>query len=171
MVLPTPTTNPALFTYTLNKDGVWVVTSGIVRITAANLDTGSDPVGPSQSVYTDILNGHFVQQLPTRVDKTDPLTLPPVTVGQILGKTLGGPGNDLVNIFPQAPKHQDEYLRFEKTIHDCLLKKQAEKVTLRWLFFYTTTSDTRPYKLTYRANFEGGPLNPPCTVLYLSLDN
>jgi hypothetical protein len=164
-MLPAPQSSPALFTYTLNKNGVWVVSSGIVRLTASNLDTGSDPAGPSQGVYIDILNGHSPQS------KADPSSLPPVTVGQILGKSLGGPGNDLVNIFPQAPAHRAEYLQFEKQIHDCLLNKNADRVTLRWMFFYTTTADTRPYKLTYRANFEGGLLHNPCTALSLSLEN
>lgn len=75
--------------------------------------------------------------------------------GHILAHRLGGPGNQPINIFPQAASvNRGVYAQFENLIYDCVFAGDTAK--LSWSFKYSSGTRTKPDSVVYTANFSGG---------------
>ena len=137
----------AIFNYRLNNPSVPknmpalpVLDSANTIITRDNLDRGNLPP-ISALIYAKKLGGGEYSN---------------TIAGQVLGASLGGTGIEITNIIPMAKETQIEYLLFEKTIHDCLANYKADKASLSWVLLYRQTSDSRPFKITYRVEYKNG---------------
>lgn len=148
--------NPGVFTYAQNSNAIFLIQSAIIIISKDNLDKGTLP-NQIGYVYAMKLNQEGKNILP----------------GQILGSRLGGPGNELSNLFPQSPVMKPFYDKYEDQIYNCLNSGVSKDVTLRWTFYYRTGSIERPYKITYQANFRGWDSNTPqqCQKSTMSFEN
>lgn len=143
--IPIPGGGTGLYSYNLNKNQVPIIDNAMVIVTADNLDHGSVPTD-SGAVYAIKLGGGDA------------------VAGQILGRSLGGPGNEPANLFPQSPVIKASWEKYESVIYECLKSKKSSNAKLRWLFYYRTKYDTRPYKITYSASYSGGANNCANTV-------
>lgn len=76
--------------------------------------------------------------------------------GHILANSLGGYGNEPLNIFPQnSTINEGIFSQFEGKIYNCM-KSGATKGYLKWIFTYENTEKTMPYKVLYSAEFDKG---------------
>ena len=130
----------ANFNYRLNTQNIPVLDTANAIITNNNLHMGTTPP-LSALVYAKKLGGG---------DSSN------TVAGQILGKKLGGSGTEITNIIPMAKETQMEYLMFESMIHDCLANSKADSASLSWIILYRQTSDSRPFKITYRVEYQNG---------------
>lgn len=134
--------NPGIFNYRLNsnKIPVPVLDTANAIINIKNLDLGTSPP-ISALVYAKKLGGGELSN---------------TVAGQILGKKLGGTGIEITNIIPMAKETQLEYLLFEQRIYDCLKNGKADGASLSWNLLYRSTSESRPFKITYRVEYRDG---------------
>ena len=132
--------NAANFNYRLNTQTIPVLDTANAIITKNNLDVGTSPP-LSALIYARKLGGGEFSN---------------TVAGQVLGKSLGGSGVEITNIIPMAKETQLEYIMFESAIHDCLANFKADSASLSWTFSYRQTSDSRPYKITYRVQYING---------------
>mmetsp|Transcript_14468 Transcript_14468/g.19818 ORF Transcript_14468/g.19818 Transcript_14468/m.19818 type:complete len:188 (-) Transcript_14468:232-795(-) len=129
-------------TYTYATHGSYpVVTSASVTITKANLDMGTDTTSCTQD-YSRSLDDDGVKDC---------------DAGHILAHRLGGPGNQPINIFPQDLSiNRGSYAQFEGVIYDCIKTGGATSAALSWTFSYSSSTQTKPIGVTYKAVFTGG---------------
>lgn len=126
--------------YYSTHNGVPVVTSASITITASNLDTGTETTSCTQS-YARSLDDDGTKDC---------------DAGHILANRLGGPGNQPINIFPQdASINRGAWAQYEGNIYNCI-KGGASSASLSWQFIYESTSHTKPYKATYSVSYIGG---------------
>jgi hypothetical protein len=129
-----------LYTYSLNQVSVPVIARAMVFVNAGNLDKGV-AMTDSGRVYAIKLGGQQAQ-------------------GQgILGASLGGSGAELANIIPISTDAQVLWRNYEAAIYQCIRSGKSTSAKLRWIFYYRTKSDTRPYSVQYSASFQGGANN------------
>ena len=124
-----------------DKNIVWRVESANVMITKNDLDTGS-ATNPQSYAYVHQLDDTQSVEKPTGT----------AVAGQILGKKLGGK-NEVQNLFPASALYQPDYQALETEIYNCLDNGYASKAYLEWKFFYQTSTNLRPFKITYHAHF------------------
>jgi len=132
--------NAANFNYRLNTQTIPVLDTANAIITKNNLDLGNSPP-ISALIYAKKLGGGELSN---------------TVAGQVLGSSLGGSGVEITNIIPMARETQAEYLIFESAIHDCLANSKADSASLSWTLLYRQTSDSRPFKITYRVQYING---------------
>ena len=132
--------NAANFNYRLNTQTIPVLDTANAIITKNNLDLGTKPP-LSGLIYAKKLGGGELSN---------------TVAGQVLGSSLGGNGVEITNIIPMAVETQAEYIKFETTIHDCLANSKADSASLQWTLLYRQTSDSRPFKITYRVQYHNG---------------
>lgn len=117
-----------------------VVTSASVTITKADLDKGTDTTSCTQD-YSRMLDDDGTKDC---------------DAGHILANRLGGPGNQPINIFPQAASiNRGIYAQFEDSIYDCV-SGGSSSASLSWTFSYASTSNTKPDSVKYSAVFGSG---------------
>jgi hypothetical protein len=120
-------------------NGHAVVTSASGTINKNDLDKGSDTTSCTQS-YSRTLDDDGVADC---------------DAGHILAHRLGGPGNQPINIFPQdLSVNRGAYAQYEDSINTCVYA--GDKAALSWTFTYEDTTHTKPYKVTYKADYTGG---------------
>jgi len=120
-------------------NGIAVVSKASVTITKADLDQGSDTTQCTQD-YARSLDDDGTKDC---------------DAGHILAHRLGGPGNQPINIFPQASSiNRGIYAQFEDSIYDCV--NQGVSGSLSWTFTYSTSTRTKPTQVTYSAKFSSG---------------
>ena len=128
-----------------------VVTSASVKIGPKDLDKGTDTTKCTQD-YARMMDDDGT------VD---------ADAGHILAHRLGGIGSQPINIFPQdLSVNRGAYAQFEAQIYDCI-KGGASSASLSWTFQYSSSTRTKPSKVTYEAVFTGGD----CSKLSQSFDN
>ena len=134
--------NPGIFSYRLTShtNPIPVLDNANAIIALKNLDLGTSPP-ISALIYAKILGGGETSN---------------TVAGQILGKKLGGTGNEITNIIPMAKETQERYLSFEQGIYDCLKNAKADGASLSWSLLYRSTSESRPFKITYRVFYVNG---------------
>ena len=126
--------------YYVTHNGAPVVTSASITITASNLDTGTDTTSCTQD-YARMLDDDGVQNC---------------DAGHILANRLGGLGNQPINIFPQESSiNRGSWEQFEGAIYDCI-QGGASSASLSWKFIYESSSNTKPYQVTYSVSYTGG---------------
>ena len=122
-------------------DGAAVVTSASCSITAADLNTGTEP-GTTARAYVRKLGGH------DGCDNDD--------AGHILANRLGGKAEP-TNLFPQSPHlNRGSWEQFERAIAACMDGGGASTAKLSWEFHYDSTSKQRPSTATYSASYDKG---------------
>lgn len=126
--------------YSLNSNNMTVPISGIVTISKRNLDQGTSISEISKSI---------IRQLTLQYLST-------VQAGQVLGSILGGPGDNIANVFPQSIANKNNYDNIEKVIHDCLSLDKAKLATIRWNFKYLYSTDVIPNLVQFRVFYTGG---------------
>jgi hypothetical protein len=118
-----------------------VVKSASVRLTINNMDKGTDTTSCTQA-YSRSLDDDGV------VD---------CDAGHILAHRLGGPGNQPINIFPQdLSVNRGAYAQYEDGIYTCITTKGASIADLYWIFYYSSTSKTKPINVTYDVKYYDG---------------
>jgi hypothetical protein len=116
-----------------------VVSSASVTITKSDLDKGSDTTSCTQD-YSRSLDDDGVKDC---------------DAGHILAHRLGGPGNQPINIFPQdLSVNRGSYAQYEDQIYDCVTG--GAKASLSWTFSYSSSTQTKPVQVTYKASYSGG---------------
>ena len=121
-----------------DHDGTPVVSSASCTISAADLDTGSEPE-PNDREYVRQLGEH------DHCDNDD--------AGHILANRLGGKAVP-PHLFPQSPHlNRGDWESFERQIYACISSGNSRGATLKWEFDYSTSSDLRPTSATYSASF------------------
>ena len=132
-------------------NGHAVVTSASAKISPATLDKGTDTTSCTQSYARSLDDDGTVD----------------ADAGHILAHRLGGLGNQPINIFPQdLSVNRGAYAQFENKIYDCVAGG-ASSASLSWTFQYSSSSKTKPSKVTYSASFSGGS----CSTLSESFSN
>jgi len=135
----------------------WRVDSAIIKITAANLDQGTEP---NEVSYQYI---HALDDSP-KVEGV---------VGMILSKRLGGSGVILANVFPASSLIQLAWEALQGKVYDCIKKKLATHASLRYEFFYRTDISSRPYRISIAVDFteSDGARSSQCESLVQNFDN
>lgn len=132
--------------YSANDNGVVVVQSAEVTITKENLDGGTGTTKCTQD-YSRTLDDDGAQDC---------------DAGHILAHSLGGPGNEPINIFPQSAHiNRGAWAQYEGDIYDCLDSGGADSAALSWKFVYEKTTDTKPISATYSVVYSGGNKEDP----------
>lgn len=135
--------------YAPNANGIEVVRSAKVTITKANLDQGTGTTKCTQD-YSRTLDDDGVEDC---------------DAGHILAHSLGGPGNQPINIFPQDPHiNRGAWAQYEGDIHDCLSSGSVESASLSWKFNYDKETDTKPISASYSIDYAGGSQKDPDCV-------
>jgi len=126
----------------ISHGGSAVVTSASCTITAADLDTGSEPETPERK-YVRKLGGH------DGCDNDD--------AGHILANRLGGKAVP-VNLFPQSPHlNRGAWEKVERGVYSCLHSDGgASSANLSWTWEYSSSDSLRPSAATYSASYDGG---------------
>jgi hypothetical protein len=123
----------------VTHDSILVVYTASVTITKDVIDHGSDTTSCTQEYSRDLDDDGTVN----------------CDAGHILAHRLGGPGNQPINIFPQAlGSNRGVYAQYENLIYDCVFAGDTAK--LSWSFKYDSGSRTKPDYVTYAAEFLGG---------------
>ena len=126
--------------YELHND-IPVITSANIRISLNNMDKGSDTTSCTQN-YARSLDDDGIQDC---------------DAGHILAHRLGGPGNQPINIFPQDLSiNRGAYAQYEDTIYQCITTKDVTYADLMWVFYYSSTTKTKPYSVKYDVTYTGG---------------
>lgn len=134
------------YSYAANDNGIVIVRSAEVTITKSNLDGGTGTTSCTQS-YSRTLDDDGKEDC---------------DAGHILAHSLGGPGNQPINIFPQdAHVNRGEWAQYEGDIYDCLDSGSADSAKLSWKFVYDKTTDTKPISATYSVDYSGGNKEDP----------
>jgi len=121
----------------VSHGGTPVISSAEVKFTTDDLNTGTEPT-ESVRKYARSLGD----------DEDD--------AGHIYANELGGLATP-INIFPQSPHiNRGTYRSFEIKIYNCMKTGGASSGTLNWSFKYSSTSETRPSGVTYKASFDAG---------------
>jgi len=132
-------------------NGHAVVTSASVKIGLANLDKGTDTTSCTQDYARSLDDDGTVD----------------ADAGHILAHRLGGIGSQPINIFPQdLSVNRGAYAQYENDIYDCI-KGGASSAELSWTFQYSSSTRTKPSKVTYTAVYTGGS----CSKMSQSFDN
>ena len=134
------------------QNGHAVVVSASVKIGLANLDKGTDTTKCTQDYARSLDDDGTVD----------------ADAGHILAHRLGGIGSQPINIFPQdLSVNRGAYAQYENQIYDCIKTGGASSAALSWTFQYSSSTRTKPSKVTYTAVFTGGS----CGKLSQSFDN
>jgi len=73
------------------------------------------------------------------------------TIGFLLGYLLS------INIFPQdLSVNRGAYAQYEDGIYTCITAKGASIADLYWVFYYSSTSKTKPINVTYDVKYYDG---------------
>ena len=130
----------ATYYYDLHNN-IPVVKSASVRLTINNMDKGTDTTSCTQS-YSRSLDDDGV------VD---------CDAGHILAHRLGGPGNQPINIFPQdLSVNRGAYAQYEDGIYNCITTKGASMADLYWIFYYSSSTKTKPISIDYDVRYYDG---------------
>ena len=122
--------------YTMHGDQP-VVTSVKISLKKSDIDHGSETTSCTQE-YSRMLDDDGVKDC---------------DAGHILAHRLGGPGNQPTNIFPQDLSiNRGSYKTYEDEIYNCV--KGGQDADLSWTFTYETTSNTKPIKVHYSADYK-----------------
>eukprot|EP00413_Alexandrium_margalefii_P002056 CAMPEP_0204512286 /NCGR_PEP_ID=MMETSP0661-20131031/880_1 /ASSEMBLY_ACC=CAM_ASM_000606 /TAXON_ID=109239 /ORGANISM="Alexandrium margalefi, Strain AMGDE01CS-322" /LENGTH=186 /DNA_ID=CAMNT_0051517405 /DNA_START=26 /DNA_END=586 /DNA_ORIENTATION=+ len=125
----------------VSHGGTAVVMSASCTITAADLNTGSEPETLDRR-YVRKLGGH------DGCDNDD--------AGHILANRLGGKAVP-INLFPQSPHlNRGAWEKFERGVYNCLNSDGASSANLSWAWEYSSSDSLRPSTATYSASYDGG---------------
>lgn len=134
-----------------DKQFTWRLSTASIDIYKTDLDTGT---APNDISYT------YIHQLDDTQSSSNPMGT--AITGMVLGQKLGGLGTSQQNLFPQSSTYQVEYQALETEIYNCLKNNLANVARIQWQFNYQTSTNKRPYSISYDVKFIGSSSTNYC---------
>lgn len=143
----------------VDKQFTWRLSTASIDIYKTDLDTGSPPNDYSYQ---------YIHQLDDTQSTSNPMGT--AITGMVLGQKLGGLGSAQQNLFAQSSTYQAEYQALETEIYNCLKNNLANVARIQWQFNYQTSTNKRPYSISYDVKFIGSSSTDYCAdrVVYFN---
>lgn len=136
------TTSKATAVYEMNSVAVPLLRSLHATIYSSSLDQGSS-AGVASAAYASSLNDVF-----------NGIPMENLGTGMALGKSLGGQGQNLANIFPQSSLVQaSEWASVENQIYTCLKENPTCVAHISQRYHYDKVQLSRPFTIDYHCHF------------------